>query len=1479
LIARGVIELPERKCPLADVQILSRINRTFIFDLALSPLNSLEDQCLEGGDMRVGKPAFVLFGVLLAGSATLHAQTPTSAVVVGTVRDMSGAVIAAAHVTLQNTAMGATREQDTSAAGTYTFPDVPPGAYLITVSREGFKTATIASLSFDVNKSYTVDVPLEIGSAATRVEVAATATVELQTTDATIGEVVANDQMVNLPTISRNAMELLTLQPTATPLAAQGDRLGAAGGSVSGARTDQNAVMLDGIDISDIFNAGLPTSDTIVPLNVESLSEFRVGVSNPNAAIASASGGQVSVASKAGTNALHGTVYWYVQNTAFNANTWENNHTIDPSTGKTLPRATIHDNRGGFSLGGPIRKDKTFFFVNYEPRRFITTYVDNRAELNLPSADFRNGIINFTNPVTGMLDVACIQNAQQVAANVSSPHSAACSAIAPNASAARISSNCGPTANASCDPRGLGMSPTVAALLNVIKPTPDDPTQSDGAGCSGALTCQNFSGYLFNGPSPIRDDAFSVRLDHNFSQNIHFFGRYSWFRDIFTPLGSPAETDLTKASHPFLDSQGTRGDDATGGLDWGIRNNLINSFHFGWVRQRIDNDVLNGAEIANRLQLPGANGVYFQGGWAGGPQAGGLIAQPITPSTQGFTRGKNIQFTDDLNWIKGTHAFAFGADVRWQPTSLTGDISVGGASVPNIPLVVSDGGSQSNINTASAFEPGGDSAAMRHLYYSALGLVSSVGYYQPLDPTSFQPVSGHPVADLETQTHSLYFYAQDSWRIKPSLTLTYGLGWGYQSPYGEDHGRADVLVQCLNPSCSSNAPVHAEQFMATKKAMALQGKNYNPTFGYVPYGKLGMSGMWNPDWGDWAPRVSIAWSPDATNGRLGKLIGNKKTVIRAGYAMAYDRLGGGTISHLLGQAPGFYVSPQSVTPGCSASGVPGANCVTSSTDPTQSIFRIGFDGPVPVPTLPGLTVPLSATNPFVPGATGNPPSPVDQSNGQVFMYDTNFKVGRNHMVDFSVQRELPGNMIMEIGYMGRLGRRLPAPYMVNSVPYMFKDVTKLDGTPGSSQAFAQAYDCIAQTLRYGAVSNWPAMPKLGNFACQGAGGALMGQPWFENQMPAGWGASGAGCGVAGMSNTQCISSQQGPAFVQGNLGLNSPFGAIFGTITAARCQSAVTLADFQSCSLLNMQQFDLQERTSNDYSNYHAIIATLRNRGWHGMFYDLNYTFSRCLDQGGRPQGFLNGFDDSFNLHAMYGPCYFDRTHVFNGTFNYDLPFGTGHKLSAGGGVNRIIGGWYMSGIIRVNSGLPLVVAESGLAYGGGLITSNNVDMIPTGSGGFTTGLNKSTGDTVPASCANYANAMGGTTLIGSAGATLGYNYFSDPAAAYCSFRPILLTSDTRDGRAHPLRGFGLSNVDASIGKETAVTERFKLKFSADFFNVFNHVTFQDPLNPAFSTGFIDPTNASGFGGATFGVITKSFVPPQRQVGSRWIQLGLRLSF
>jgi hypothetical protein len=1373
--------------------------------------------------VRLEKCVFVLLGVLLVGSTPLKGQTSTSAVVVGTVTDSSGGVIPTAHVSLTNTATGATRAQDTGAQGTYTFPNVAPGAYVITVVRDGFNAATVKDLVLEVNKSYTVNVPLEVGSTKTVIHIT-TAEAELQTTDATIGGVIGGPELINLPTLSRSAAELLTLQTGATPIAAQGDRTGQSGGTVTGARSDQNAILLDGIDISDIFTAGDPTSQTIVPINVEATEEFRVGVTNPNVTVAAAAGGQATVASRSGTNTFHGSVYWNVQNTTFNANSWDNNTVGNP-------RPAIHDNRGGFTFAGPIQKDKTFFFMNYEPRRFQTSYGGAANEILVPTASFRNGVIYVGSTAYNL-----------------------------NPKNGPISNACG-SGNSSCDPRGVGISPLISSMWNLM-PLPNDFSNTDTVGCH-INSCANLAGYIFNAHSPIQDDASNVRLDHYFSPKVRFFGRFAWYRETNAAGQTPAQVDLRGTSSgtaKLVGDVATRGEAAVAGLDWVLTSNLVNSLHFGWVRQRIDNETVNEAEISKLLNLPGTTGstgevVAVQPGYLNGLSGVDGIGQPIAPpNANGSLHGKNIQISDDLNWIKGTHTIVFGGDIRWQPVTQTGDASQGALStIRAIP---------DSINVLNNDLPGnGTVGGVNHLYTSMLGLVNKVDYYNTLD-ANLHPIPGHPIEDLDTHTHSIYLYAQDSWRIKPNITLTYGLAWGVQTPYTENKGRGMVLVDA-----STNKPIHAVNFLHMKKASALQGVNYNPTFAFEPYEKLGMSGFWNTDWTDWSPRASIAWSPTA-DGRLGKLLGNNKTVIRGGYAIVYDRMSGGTLPHFLGQ-PGSTVTPNYQAPACnlatpSNAGV--AGCDPTSADPGVSTFRVGVDGAIPVPA-----VGSTGTLPFIPD--------VLQGGNLVFMYDPNFKNGRNYMIDFSIQRELPKGFVMEIGYIGRLGRRLPGPYAVNSMPYMYTDVTTYPCAPngagnlvcnitpgnGSGQSFARAFDTIAQILRYSA----PGTP-------------IPDQPWFENQLPQGWGAAqvaAGNCPATAMSNTQCFIVQNSANFVIGNLGQvpAGPTGpGLFSSIDNARCGAAADLATLQKCSLINVQQADLQQRTSHDFSNYNAFTATLRNRGWHGLTFDLNYTWSKSLDQGGRTQSFVNGFDDSFNPNAMYGPSYFDRKHVFNAVFDYALPFGKGRRY----------GGWSVSGIFRANSGLPLVVAQSGFAYGGGLVTSNNVDMIPTGHN-YSTGLHQhSTGSYAPAgsACANFAIAMGGgvpdpnhnnDVLIGGGSAAFGLNYFSDPAAAYCSFRPILLTQDTRDGRGNPLRGFGMWNLDTSIGKDTAITERVQLRFSADFFNVFNHTLFVDPIAlPLSPTDFIDGTNAGNFG-----VVGKQFIPANRQSGSRWIQFGLRLSF
>jgi hypothetical protein len=269
-------------------------------------------------------------------------------------------------------------------------------------------------------------------------------------------------------------------------------------------------------------------------------------------------------------------------------------------------------------------------------------------------------------------------------------------------------------------------------------------------------------------------------------------------------------------------------------------------------------------------------------------------------------------------------------------------------------------------------------------------------------------------------------------------------------------------------------------------------------------------------------------------------------------------------------------------------------------------------------------------------------------------------------------------------------------------------------------------------------------------------------------------------------------------------------------------------------------------------SDYHAMVATLRNRPWEGLQFDMNYTLSNSKDQLGNVQNNLALISTGFDPNVDYGPSQSDRRHVFNAIVNYQLPFGPEQRWSSSHGwANALIGGWYLSGIYRGYSSLPLFVTDNNGVFAGSL-SGLATGAIPLGDpnslgAGVHSGVAGSGG---VGTAGNPANATPGS----------GLNLFADPEAAYRAFRRIELSRDTRTGRANAFRGPGFWNLDLRIAKETRITNRVRWELSADFFNVFNHVNLSTP-----SLTLNNP--------ATFGVFTG-------QTGdARTIQIGSRISF
>ena len=1285
----------------------------------------------------------LLIAALSILAASAISQTSTTGVVTGTVMDPSGAMVPKADVELTNLDTNAVTKQSTNDAGQFVFAGLAPGRYKVSVRQPGFRTQEYPNLNVEVNKSLNVQVKLEVGGASEVVEVTATSTVQLQTSDAQIGNTLETDAILRLPTLQRNATELMNIQPGVV-----------VGGSnltmrAAGAIDDQNTVTLDGLDITQQVVAG----NTVVPTPADSVEEFRVTVLTPNAALVRASGAQVTLVGRTGGNDFHGALYEYLQNSALNSNTWDNNR-----LGQL--KAPIRDNRFGGRIGGPIKKDKTFFFANYEGRRFANIAQITRT---VPTDTLRQGILQFVDS-SGHLEQFNLATAAVCGANGNSP----------------------------CDPRGIGISPAVKAQWAKM-PEPNSPLAGDGL---------NSSGYFFNLPVPVQTDYGVIRLNHNFSDRVQFSANYTYFRSITTGSGDVGIVNGNPAS--FI-ANPQRGSVWNASLNYQITPTLMNVLRWGYVRDNNASQATSPTAAAGILNTPGSNTPAGPVALLIGSGVSSFLDSPIDMDTQRARYQANyngdFQWQDDVTKIKGKHTLQFGAQVNMLPyTHVRADKVVGSLAS----IVATVDGDQSYLTIPSANLPltcsstvtsncitSANSTNFARFFASALGMVDNVNVLAVRDQNLQPQPLGTFLVD-HTNEWASYFYLNDTWRVTSGLTLSLGLSYGWQTAPTEQHNLQTVMIYA-----DTGKLIDAQSYMQQRLQSALSGQNYNPTLGFATVAKAGVP-VYNVDWHDIAPRAAFAWKPG------GKFFG-EKSVVRGGFAIVYDRSNTVQSVEIPMLGVGFDQNIIVQAPLCNATGAGGAGCNASAgtaANPGLASFRVGVDGTLPTP------VPTAATSPVIP-----PPGYTETLSFQV---DPNTKVGRSYNVDLGFQRELPGGMIVEASYLGRFSRHLPQAVNLASAPYMMVDST-------SGQSFAQAYDVIANQLRAGA-----------------SAASIAAQPFFEDMFPGLAKANGTA------SATAFIVGRNTSNFTQGNLGT-----LFINLATYRRSIGLLPLSNDQS-------QVEFM-RTYLGQSNYNGGILTLTKRTSHGLSVGANYTYSHALDDNLSNQNNAGFYNNSFHPGVDYGPSSFDRHHVFNSYYTYYLPVGRGRQFSPSSKiVDEIIGGWYTSGIVTVFSGLPITVTESGQTWGGGTATIGaSGTMIPTGSIA-STGVNSGSAGCQLAGVGN----VGTTAATGS-----GLNLFSNPCAVYGSLRYIQLSSDSRTGRGNPMRGLPVRNMDMRFGKDFPLgSEKRRLSFSADFFNVFNHHNFNNP-----GLSYTSPTS--------FGVITSTFTPANRTNSARWIEMGLRLEF
>jgi len=412
----------------------------------------------------------VALAVMLAVSSRSVAQTAS---VNGTVTDSTGAVVQQATVTVRNTATNAIREVQTGTTGVYNATQLAAGPYEISIEKTGFRPVRFEAVDLTVDQALTLNAKLEVGPTQEQVTVEG-AVVPVDTTDAQLSNVVEHTQMTELPLILRDPYQLVLLSPGVT----QSDNMG--GISTNGGRERNNNFMLDGADNNDTEVPG--GLGGLTAQNPDSTEEFRIITNNFAPEYGRNNGAIVDVITRSGSNNLHADAFYFGRWDALGARDFFN-HQIDPNTGLVAPKAPYVRNLYGASLGGPIVKDKTFFFVNYQGDRFITALTNSSI---VPTAAFKTGIFTYTNTTNG----------QSQAINVT-------------------------TAGAGNNNTGVGLDPVIQKIL-ALYPAPTSPT---GDGVSGTL--------FFPSESREKDEDATLKIDQKITKGNTLTGRYiyNWAHD------------------------------------------------------------------------------------------------------------------------------------------------------------------------------------------------------------------------------------------------------------------------------------------------------------------------------------------------------------------------------------------------------------------------------------------------------------------------------------------------------------------------------------------------------------------------------------------------------------------------------------------------------------------------------------------------------------------------------------------------------------------------------------------------------------------------------------------------------------------------------------------------------------------------------------------------------------------------------------
>ncbi len=1076
-----------------------------------------------------------------------------------------------------NDATGVARDTQSSDSGDYVFPDLPVGTYTLTFELTGFKKDVRHAISLDVNQVITLNMIMQLGAAQEVVDVTSEAPL-VDTSSTQLGAVVNNRSVNELPLNARDTYQFLQLQPGVQ------SQLGSSGGtfygssdagavSVNGGRSRANNFSVNGGDANDQF-VNLPT----IQPTPDAIEEFRVISNTFDAEYGRNSGAVVNVVTKSGTNQLHGDIYEYFRNTVLNAQGYFN--TVKPQE---------NQNQFGGTLGGPIKKDRTFFFVSYEGRR-VRQGISGQT-VAVPSVAERSG--DFSSGSTFAGGITDMTVAQALDGRSGCDHALG---LAP-----------GGIANLPVDPASGVIDWSTVFPANVIPSACMDPVAADMLRFVPGANRPDGT-YQAVPNSSDTQDQFTVRFDHRINDHQNFSFYYYYTNDAsFQPF---YDFQASGANIPgFGANVGSRYQQYNPSHTWTINNSLVNEFRFTYMRegQLTFQHPQSTGSVQSSCSSPAAQAVCFNGtsdssavnaliAGAGIPtaQAGittGLPSDrtgvPFIDISGGFAIGNgwegelpqvgnSFMWSDNLTWVKRNHTMKFGADIRRARFDQT---------------------LYYNVSGQFTFDSSTENSVLFDDNYP--------GYLLGLDDAYLQGSAQRE----NIRSTGVYLFAQDSWKIKPSLTLNYGLRWELDTPL------ADALhhVQTFRPGQNSTVypceltPAEQASFGASTCAEA----GVQPTGLVVPGDKGIPAGLTQTYYKAFAPRIGLAYSPNFTSGPLGTLFGGSgKTSIRTGWGLFYNPMEQ-LVLEQFGAEPPF----------------------GGSTYLPATFLNTPFVGQ-------NSTI---SPNPFTGILNPKPGTPQDWASFRPMLlygdFQPKMRTQYTAQYNFSIQRELARDIVLQLGYVGSQGHRLLASHDIDAAnPQTCLDIIALAANnPNSVSSYGTPASCGPFLEDNQFTVTLPA-----------SNGSLLPNGFH---LPNGTTVQSAGqtlnlVGLRPYSSPNC-----------------NPFTSVGCPVDQVPVFSNIFAEDTIAASAYNSFQASLEKRFS------------------HGLQMQAAYTFSKSLDWASSFEETVNPFD----YKASRALSLFNSAQRFVINYYWDIP-----TPKYNGFAGKILDDWSMSGIIQFQSGFPI---------------------------------------------------------------------------------------------------------------------------------------------------------------------------------------------